>query len=327
MKKVLLSGVKPTGTPHLGNYFGAMKQFVDLQNSGGYAVFIMIADLHALTSVHDSNELRENINNLVLDYLAIGLDPKKVAIFRQSQVSEHAELAWIFNCLTTMPELMRAHSFKDAEAKNKDINVGVFTYPLLMASDILLYDTNIVPVGRDQEQHLEIARDTARTFNNIYGKGEQIFIEPEALVMANVSVVPGIDGQKMSKSYKNVIPLFGTDEEWQKAVMSIVTDSKSPEEIKDPETCNIFALHKLVTNSDKLEEIRKRYIEGGIGYKESKDLLLESIKKYFGPMRDVREKLAENPEFVRDSLSVGLEQAQKIAKSKMQIIRERVGLN
>lgn len=323
MKKVLLSGVKPTGTAHLGNYFGAMKQFVDLQNSGEYEVFIMVADLHALTTVKDSKDLNNNINNLILDYLAIGLDPKKITIFRQSQVSEHAELAWIFNCITTMPELMRAHSFKDAEAKNKDINVGVFTYPLLMAADILLYDTNIVPVGRDQQQHLEIARDTARTFNNLYG---ETFIEPEALIMQDVAVVPGTDGQKMSKSYNNVIPLFASDEVWQKAVMSIVTDSKTPDEAKDPESCNVFAIHKLVTPTDKLEEIRKRYIDGGIGYKESKDLLLESIKNYFGSMREVREKLAENPEFVRDSLNMGTEKIQKIAQTKMQTIREMVGL-
>lgn len=326
-KKVLLSGVKPTGTPHIGNYFGAMKQFVDLQNSHDYEVFIMIADLHALTSVKNANELNQNINNLLLDYLAIGLDPKKITIFRQSQISEHAELAWIFSCLTTMPELMRAHSFKDAEAKNKDINVGVFTYPLLMAADILLYDTEVVPVGRDQEQHLEIARDTARTFNNVYDQdNEKTFVEPKALIMSDVAVVPGTDGQKMSKSYKNIIPLFASDEVWQKAVMSIVTDSKAPEEPKDPETCNVFALHKLVTPADQLAEIKKRYIEGGIGYKESKDILLESIKNYFGPMREVREKLAQNPEFVRESIETGNQKAKHHAQTKMQTIRKKIGL-
>lgn len=326
-RKILLSGVKPTGTPHLGNYFGAMKQFVDLQKED-YEIFIMIADLHALTSVHNREELKNNIDNLLLDYLAIGLDTDKVTIFKQSAVPAHAELTWIFNCLTTMPELMRAHSFKDAEAKNKDINVGVFDYPILMSADILLYDTDVVPVGRDQEQHLEIARDTARTFNNLYCQdGEQIFIEPKALILNDVAVVPGTDGQKMSKSYKNVVPLFATDEEWQKSIMSIVTDSKSPNESKDPETCNIFALHKLVTPADKLEEIRKRYVEGGIGYKESKDLLLESIKNYFGEMRDRRNQLEKNLEYAHDILRTGSIKALERANQKMQIIREKVGLN
>jgi tryptophanyl-tRNA synthetase len=326
-KKTLISGVKPTGTPHIGNYFGAMKQFVDMQNTGDYNVFIFIADLHALTSVKNATEMRENTFNLVLDYLAIGLDPEKIILFRQSDVSAHAELCWIFNCITTMPELMRAHAFKDAEAKNKDINVGMFDYPLLMAADILLYDVNVVPVGKDQAQHLEIARDTARTFNNLYGnESEQIFIEPEALILPDVATVPGTDGQKMSKSYKNIIPLFATDLEWQKAVMSIVTDSKSPSEVKNPDECNIFALHKLVTPSEQLAEIRSRYENGGIGYKESKDLLLESIKNYFGPMRERRNEFAKNPEAVMQILQKGGVVALEIATKKINLVKKQVGL-
>jgi tryptophanyl-tRNA synthetase len=326
-KKTLISGVKPTGTPHLGNYFGAMKQFVDLQNSDKYNVFVFIADLHALTSVKDANELRENTFNLILDYLAIGLDPEKITLFRQSDVPPHAELCWVFNCITTMPELMRAHSFKDAEAKNKDINVGIFDYPVLMAADILMYDVNVVPVGRDQAQHLEITRDTARTFNNLYCKdGEQIFVEPEAIIIPDVAVVPGTDGQKMSKSYKNVVPLFATDEEWQKAVMSIVTDSKMPDEVKNPDECNIFALHKLVTPTEQLAEIRSRYENGAIGYKESKDLLLESIKNYFGPMRERRNEFAKNPEAVMQILQKGGAVALEIATKKMNEVKQKVGL-
>lgn len=325
-KKTLISGVKPTGTPHIGNYFGAMKQFVDLQNTGDYNVFVMIVDLHALTSVKDPDEMRTNTYNLMLDYLAIGLDPEKVTLFRQSDVPPHAELCWVFNCITTMPELMRAHAFKDAEAKNKDINVGMFDYPLLMAADILLYDVNIVPVGRDQAQHLEIARDTARTFNNLYNQNGSTFVEPEAMIMPDVAVVPGTDGQKMSKSYKNVVPLFGTDEEWQKTVMGIVTDSKAPNEVKNPDECNIFALHKLVTPSDKLAEIRSRYENGGIGYKESKDLLLESIKNYFGPMRERRNEFAKNPESVIQILKKGGAVALEIATKKMNEVKQKVGL-
>lgn len=321
-RKTLISGVKPTGTPHIGNYFGAMKQFVDLQNMGDYNIFIFIADMHALTSVKDPAELRENTQNLLLDYLAIGLDPKKVTIFRQSDVPPHAELCWVFDCITTMPELMRAHAFKDAEAKSKDINVGVFNYPILMAADILLYDTNVVPVGRDQEQHLEIARDTARTFNNLYG---QTFTEPEALIMPDVAVVSGTDGQKMSKSYKNVIPLFATDNEWQKAVMSIVTDSKTPNEAKDPETCNIFALHKLVTPAEQLNDIRNRYENGGISYKESKDLLLESIKNYFGPMRERRAALAQDTNALHAVLKQGGQVALEIANKKINEVKQKIG--
>ncbi len=324
-KKTLISGVKPTGTPHIGNYFGAMKQFVDLQNTGDYNVFVMIVDLHALTSVKDPNEMRTNTYNLMLDYLAIGLDPEKVTLFRQSDVPPHAELCWVFNCITTMPELMRAHAFKDAEAKNKDINVGMFDYPLLMAADILLYDVNVVPVGRDQAQHLEIARDTARTFNNLYNQNGPTFVEPEAMIMPDVAVVPGTDGQKMSKSYKNVVPLFGTDLEWQKAVMSIVTDSKIPNEVKNPDECNIFALHKLVTPAEQLAEIRIRYENGGIGYKESKDLLLESIKNYFGPMRERRNEFAKNPEAVMQILKKGGAVALEIATKKMNEVKQKVG--
>lgn len=325
-KKTLISGVKPTGTAHIGNYFGAMKQFVDMQNSGDYNVFIFIPDLHALTSAKDPDVLRKDTMDLILDYLAIGLDPDKVTLFRQSDVPPHAELCWVFNCITTMPELMRTHAFKDAEAKNKDINVGMFDYPVLMAADILLYDVNVVPVGRDQAQHLEIARDTARTFNNLYNQNGPTFVEPEAMIMPDVAVVPGTDGQKMSKSYKNVVPLFGTDEEWQKAVMSIVTDSKMPNEVKNPDECNIFALHKLVTPTEQLAEIRSRYENGGIGYKESKDLLLESIKNYFGPMRERRNEFAKNPEAVMQILKKGGAVALEIATKKMNEVKQKVGL-
>ena len=244
-KKILLSGVKPTGRVHIGNYFGAMKQFVEMQNE--HESYVFIADYHAITTVQDKEQMKQGIIDVALDYLAIGLDPKKVVLFKQSDVPQVHELNWIFNCITTMPYLMRAHAYKDAEAKNKEINVGLFDYPLLMAADILIQDADVVPVGQDQKQHVEYARDTAQKFNNIFCEGKSadgIFKLPEPLILESVETVPGTDGRKMSKSYGNVIPLFATNEEIKKAVMSIPTDSKGVDEPKDPDTNHIFNIHK-----------------------------------------------------------------------------------
>jgi len=321
MKKRLLSGVKPTGSPHIGNYFGAMRQFVTLQEE--YDAFIMIADYHALNLIKNKKEMQENIFNIALDYLAIGLDPKKVTIFQQSDISEHTELTWIFDTIITIPYLMRAHAYKDAEAKNKEINVGTFNYPVLMAADILLYDPEIVPVGQDQKQHVEYARDIALKFNNIF---EEIFKTPESLIMKDVAVVPGTDGQKMSKSYKNTIPLFGTDEEIKKSVMRIVTDSKEAKDPKDPNTCNIFALHKLFLNPKELSSLEDRYKNGDISYKESKEMLYQEILDLVRPMRDRREMYKNNPDMVREILKNGAEVAKEIAKKKMEKVREVIGV-
>ncbi len=320
MKKILLSGVKPTGTVHLGNYFGAMRQFVDRQ--GEYRQFIFIANYHALTSIFDGALLRKLTLDLALDYLAIGVDPKKTTIFLQSDVPEVTELAWIFNTLTTVPYLQRAHAFKDAEAKNHEVNVGLFDYPILMAADILMYGADVVPVGLDQKQHIEIARDTAQKFNRIFG---ETFKMPEALILEDVKTVPGTDGRKMSKSYGNVIGLFATDEEIRKAVMSIPTDSKGVDEPKDPATCNVFAFHELIGGSN-LEEVRKRYINGCIGYKESKDILIDNIRAFIAPMRSRREELARDPEAVIRILEEGALIARAEAQSTMQSVRAKVGL-
>lgn len=322
MKKRLLSGVKPTGSPHIGNYFGAMRQFVELQNK--YDSLVMIADYHALNLIKDRKEMEENIINIALDYLAIGLDPKKVIIFKQSDVSAHTELAWIFDTITTMPYLMRAHAYKDAEAKSREINVGTFNYPMLMAADILLYDAEIVPVGQDQKQHVEYSRDTAQKFNNIFG---ETFKLPEALIMEDVSIVPGTDGQKMSKSYKNTIPLFGTDEEIKKIVMRIVTDSKEASEPKDPETCNIFALHKLFLDEKELATLRDRYTKGEISYKESKEMLFDEIIRYVKPMRERRERYQKNIKKVKKILANGAKRAQKIADKKMFEVKKVIGVS
>lgn len=311
-KKILLSGAKPTGIPHIGNYFGALKQFVDLQDE--YETYIMIADYHALTSIHDAKLLRELTNELVLTYLGIGIDPEKVVLFRQSDVAGHTDLGWIFDCITTMPYLMRAHAFKDAEAKDHEINVGVFNYPMLMAADILLYDADVVPVGRDQKQHIEYTRDTAQKFNNIFG---DTFKLPKEIILESVETVPGIDGQKMSKSYGNVIPLFGTDEEIKKAVMSIVTDSSG-----DVPT-NVYAIHKLFKTESQLATL---YEEKKGKYKDLKDALLADIIAFVTPMRERRATLASQPELVSEILRKGGEKARARAQAKMKVVRERVGL-
>ncbi len=232
---------------HIGNYFGAMKQFVDLQNE--YDCHIFIADYHAITTVQDKEKLTQGIIDVALDYLAIGLDPKKVTLFKQSDIPQVAELAWIFNCITTVPYLMRAHAFKDAEAKNKEVSVGLFDYPILMASDILIQDADVVPVGQDQKQHVEYARDTAQKFNRVFGDTFKI---PEPYIIETVETIPGTDGRKMSKSYGNVIPLFATDEEIKKAVMSIPTDSKGVAEPKNPYESNLFLIHKLFLQDETL---------------------------------------------------------------------------
>ncbi len=322
MKKRLLSGVKPTGRPHIGNYFGAMRQFVALQDE--YDAFIMIADYHALNFIQNKKEMEDNILGILLDYLAIGLDPAKVTLFKQSDVSAHTELTWIFDTITTMPYLMRAHAFKDAEAKNKEISVGTFNYPLLMASDILLYDPEIVPVGADQKQHVEYARDTAQKFNNIFG---ETFSLPKDMILKEIASVLGIDGQKMSKSYNNTIPLFGTDEEIKKAVMGIVTDSKTPDEPKDPDACTVFAIHKLFLTGEKLETIRSRYVDGGLGYKEAKEMLLEDVLNLIRPMRERREMYARDMDAVIEILHKGNEKARAVANKKMEIVRTNIGVH
>jgi tryptophanyl-tRNA synthetase len=319
--KILLSGVKPTGKPHIGNYLGAMRQFADLQKD--YESFVFIADLHALTSLQNPKELSQNIIDVALDYLAIGLDPEKVHLYKQSDVPQVAELAWIFNCITTMPYLMRAHAFKDAEAKNKEINVGVFDYPLLMSADILIQDADIVPVGFDQKQHLEIARDTGEKFNRIFG---DTFKLPKPLILETVQTVPGIDGQKMSKSYKNTIGLFATDEEIKDAVMKIPTDSKGVEEAKDPEQDKVFALHKFFTDGPEFEEVRDRYETGGIGYKESKEILIKNIIRFVSPLRDKRKEFEKDIDTVKDILKKGGEVAKARAEEKMEDVRAKIGV-
>ncbi len=321
-KKTLLSGVKPTGRPHIGNYFGAMKQFVDMQDD--YNAIYMIVDYHALNFIQDREVMKQNIIDLAIDYLAIGLDPQKSIIFKQSDVSEHTELTWIFDTITTMPYLMRAHAFKDAEAKDKEISVGTFNYPMLMASDILLYDPEVVPVGQDQKQHVEYARDTAQKFNHTFKT--EIFSLPEPKILDEVAVVPGTDGRKMSKSYGNTIPLFATLEEITKAVMSIPTDSLPIDAKRNPEEDNVFKLHKLFLKSDELFTLREKYENGGVSHKESKEMLIKNIEAFIAPLREKREQLAHDTDYVLDVLKEGGERAKLKAAKKMEAVREAIGV-
>ncbi len=317
-KKRVLSGVQPSGKLHIGNYFGALKQFVDMQKD--HDCMYMIADLHSLTSVQDADSLRKQVLDVVVDFLAIGIDPEKSVIFKQSSVPAHANLAWIFETITTMPYLMRAHAFKDAQAKDKEINVGLFNYPLLMASDILLYDPAFVPVGQDQKQHVEIARDTAEKFNYIYNK--EVFSLPEAMILKDVAVIPGTDGQKMSKSKNNTIPLFGTDKEIEKAVMSIVTDSQGKDEEKNPDELVLYQIHKLFNDSKKL---RDQYTKG-LGYGEAKKMLVKEIIDFITPMRERRKKYEDDPKLVEEILLHGAIKANELAMQKLQAVYEAVGL-
>jgi tryptophanyl-tRNA synthetase len=297
-----------------------MRQIVGLQDE--YETFVMIPDYHALTSVHDREAMVLQTLDVAIDYLALGLDTERAVLFRQSDVPAHTELTWVFNCITTMPYLSRAHAFKDAEAKNKEINVGVFDYPMLMAADILLYGTDVVPVGADQKQHIEIARDTAEKFNRLFG---ETFKLPESLIMDEVQTIPGTDGRKMSKSYGNIIPLFGEDKELKEAVMRIPTDSKAVEEPKNPEECNIFALHKLFSATD-LPELKRRYVEGGIGYRESKELLVRNMTAFIAPLREKRRAVASDKDAVRDAIARGGEAARKRSEVLMSAARKRIGV-
>lgn len=312
-KKRLLTGLQPSGTLHIGNYFGALKPFVDLAKSGEYdKVFLMVVDYHALTSLKDPATLRQNTIDVVKDYIAAGVDLKKVILFKQSDVSEHTELAWIFECLVTVPFLMQAHSYKDKVAKGLEANAGLFNYPMLMAADILLYDIDTVPVGQDQRQHIEYAREAASKFNIAFG---QTFTEPEGKILDGVAVVPGVDGQKMSKSYKNTIPLFGSREEITKAVMSIVTDSSG----ERPE--NVYAIHKLFRSEAELETL---YDANKGSYKILKETLIDDIDAYVSPMRKVRESVSD--EQVKEILADGAKAAKEIAGAKMDDVRKKVGV-
>lgn len=317
----ILTGIQPSGTPHLGNYFGAMRQVCELQNRG--ESFLFIADYHSLTTNPKAQDLRDRVTNLALDFIACGVDLDKTFFFRQSAVPEVCELAWILNTVTPVGLLERAHSYKDKIAKGFAPNNGLFSYPVLMAADILLYSANLVPVGKDQKQHLEITRDLAIRFNERYG---EIFTVPEGHIAENVAVIPGLDGQKMSKSYNNTIPLFGAPKAIRKLVMSIVTDSKGLEDVKDPDSCNVAKLYKLLASDDQYADLCSKYRAGNFGYGHAKQALFEAIEAYFGPMRAKREEFAKDPAEVWNILNKGAEKARATAAETMDKVRRAVGL-
>lgn len=309
-KKRLLTGLQPSGSLHLGNYFGALKPFVDMY--GEFESHLMVVDYHALTTVRDAPSLRQNTVDVVKDYLAAGVDPEKAILFKQSDVPEHMELAWVFECLVSVPFLMQAHAYKDKVAKGIEPNAGLFNYPMLMAADILLYDADVVPVGEDQRQHIEYAREAAGKFNRAYG---ETFTPPAERILGDVGVIPGTDGQKMSKSYKNTIPLFGVRDEIAKAVMGIVTDAGGGR----PE--HVFAIHRLFKDEAELETL---YAENANNYKALKEALIEDIEAVIAPMREKRASITDDD--VRAVLAAGGEKARAKARAKMAEVRERIGI-
>ncbi len=319
----ILTGIQPSGQLHIGNYFGAMKPMIEMMNEGKHEIFCFVADYHALTTLHDAKMMRENIKNVMLDWMACGLDPEKIFFYVQSDLPEVQELSWILHSICPMGLLERATSYKDKIEKGIPSNSGLFTYPVLMAADILIMQSNIVPVGKDQKQHVEITRDLAIKFNNEFG---ETFTIPEPQIAEHIATVPGIDGQKMSKSYNNTIPLFDEESVIKKKIMSVVTDSKGIEESKDPEKCNIFALYKLVSSKIEQDALAKKYRDGGIGYGDVKKLLFEAIKKYFQPMWKKRKELEKDKNLVEKIRKMGVEKAREVAVKTISKVKQKVGL-
>jgi tryptophanyl-tRNA synthetase len=321
MKKIL-TGLQPSGSLHIGNYFGAIKPILDLQKEEN-ELFLFIANYHSLTTIKDQKTLKENTFNACLDLLSLGLDPEKITFFIQSDVKEVLELNLILSNLIQLGHLERAHGYKDKVSKGIKPNLGLFSYPVLMSADILLYDIDIVPVGKDQIQHVEIARDIAVMFNEAYGK---YFKLPEFKVSESVSIIKGTDGQKMSKSYKNTVPIFGSKKDIKKSVNSIITDSKNIEDVKDYSKCTIYNLCELFMNDNELNNLKDRYNTPGEGYGHFKITLLEKINDYFQEASIYRENLLKEPKKVYEVMNYGKEKASSIAKRRIEEIRNLVGL-
>ena len=317
----ILSGIQPSGKLHIGNYFGAMRQHLQLQadNEG----FYFIADYHALTANPVPAEFKQRCLDVTMDYIALGLDTEKTVFWRQSDVPQVTELAWILSCITPMGLLQRCTSYKDKVAQGFSPNHGLFAYPVLQAADILIFDSNLVPVGADQKQHIEVTRDIAIRFNNRYG---ETFVVPKEHILDSVAVVPGLDGRKMSKSYDNTIEIFEPQKSVKKKVMRIVTDSTPVEDPKDPETCNVFAMLKLVASAQELKEWEQKYRAGGIGYGAAKKRLAELLHEYFAPYRQKRAELENDPGFVNSVLESGAQRARLVAQATMDRVRRATGL-
>src|SRR3954470_291779 len=317
----ILSGIQPSGALHIGNYFGMMRPAVALQADGEALYFV--ADYHALTSLRDPEMLRANSQRVALDFLACGLDPARATLFRHSDVPQVTELAWILATIAPMGLLERAHSYKDKLARGLSPTVGLFSYPVLMAADILIYDSDLVPVGKDQKQHIEITRDLALKMNEKFG---DILRLPEPRIQSSTETVPGVDGQKMSKSYGNTIDIFGDEKETRKRVMSIKTDSTAVEDPKDPQDSTIVQLYSLFASADETEAMRESFRKGGTGYGEYKKQLFEKLWTFFAPMRERREEILAQPNYIDDMLTAGAKRANAIADQVMERVRRAVGL-
>jgi len=317
----VLSGIQPSGRLHIGNFFGAMRPQLGLQAE--HDCFYFIADYHALTSNPKPADIARHTLNVTMDYIALGLDTEKTVFWRQSDVPEVTELTWLLSCITPMGLLQRCTSYKDKVAQGLSPNHGLFAYPVLQAADILIYNSDLVPVGADQKQHVEVTRDIAIRFNNNYG---EILTLPRAYIIESVAVVPGLDGQKMSKSYGNTIEIFEPEDSIKKKIMKIVTDSTPIEAPKDPESCNVFALLKLVASADELAEWENKYRNGGTGYGEAKKRLAELMIDYFKPFRQKRAELEGNIDYVKEALAQGAERARAVAAETLAGARKAVGL-
>lgn len=324
MSNICVTGIQPTGKIHIGNYFGAMHPLLELSRKPEFdKVLMFVVNLHSLNSIKDAETLRTYTKDIVLDFLSMDIDMSKSSLFLQSEIRALTELTWIFNNLVTVAYLERSHAYKDAIANGKEANMGLFDYPVLMAADILLYNSNIVPVGQDQKQHIEIAQTIAKKFNSQYG---QFFTIPKPYIQENTAIVKGLDGRKMSKSYKNTIEIFEPADSIRSKVMKITTDSKAPNEPKDPDTCNIIEIYRLLSKPEELFIIESKYREGVISYKEAKEILAEAILEFFQPMRTRRQELLQNPEYVSDILAKGAKEANAIAETNIKQIRQLVGL-
>lgn len=317
----VLSGIQPSGALHLGNYFGAIKQYLDLQPD--HECYYFVANYHALTSLHDPEELRRRTLEVAIAFLALGLDPNVATIYVQSDVPEVTELTWLLSTVTPMGLLERCHAYKDKVAQGIPSEHGLFAYPVLMAADILIVDANLVPVGQDQKQHVEVTRDLALRFNNRYG---EVFTVPEPLILEEVAVIPGLDGRKMSKSYGNTIEIFDDPQTLKKKIMAIKTDSTPVEDPKNPDADNVYALFRLFAPAEELAEMRRRYLEGGVGYGEVKQRTVELVTEYFAPARERAAELAAHPEEVREVLEAGAERARKVARATLARARAACGI-
>lgn len=318
----ILTGIQSTGIPHLGNILGAIKPAIEMANNPKNDAFLFIADLHSLTAIKDADVLRENTYSVAATWLACGIDVNKTAFYRQSDIPEVCEITWYLNCFTPYPMLANAHSFKDKMDRLSEVNAGVFIYPVLMAADIIMYDANYVPVGKDQQQHLEITRDIASAFNRVCG---EVFVIPEAMINEQVMIIPGTDGQKMSKSYNNTINIFLPEKELRKNVMKIVTDAKTVEEPKDPDTCNVFKLYSLLADKDKLEEMRQNYLRGGMGYGTAKEALYVLILEKFKKERELYTHYMNDRAELDKQLKIGEDKARIVASATLKRVRKALG--